>query len=114
MKITHTLARNTIIFTLEGELDQHTSASVREAMETEWEKKLVSQVILNMQNVTFMDSSGLGVILGRYKQINNANGKFVICCVNRQVEKVVELSGLKEIIDFYDTELAALQALGEE
>lgn len=114
LTVEHKTKKDTIIFYLRGELDQHTSATVRSAIEEEWGKKLASYVILNMEGLTFMDSSGLGVILGRYKQINNDRGHLVICSVNRQVEKIIELSGLKKIIAFYDTEEEAIRALGEE
>jgi stage II sporulation protein AA (anti-sigma F factor antagonist) len=106
--------KDAVVFYLRGELDQHTANTVRAAIEKEWSKKLVTYIILNMEQLTFMDSSGLGVILGRYKQVTNDGGKLVICCVNRQVEKIIELSGLKNIIDFYNTEIEALNASGGE
>jgi len=106
--------KDAIIVYLRGELDQHTANTVRNAIEKEWSKKLATYIILNMEQLTFMDSSGLGVILGRYKQVTNDGGKLVICCVNRQVEKIIELSGLKNIINFYNTETEALNAIGGE
>lgn len=114
LKVNNKYLKDTIIFYLQGELDQHTSTKIRATIEGEWNKKLVKNIILNMDQLSFMDSSGLGVILGRYKQVKNDGGQLVICSINRQVEKIIELSGLKKIIDFYDTEQDALKALGEE
>ena len=49
--------------------------------------------------MTFMDSSGIGVIIGRYKQIQARGGKVMIIRVKPQVDKVLEVSGLKKIMD---------------
>ncbi|OEH85701.1 anti-sigma F factor antagonist [Desulfuribacillus stibiiarsenatis] len=114
LTVSHKNSQDSLIVYLSGELDQHTADIVRSAIEKEWTKKLAKHIVLNLENLTFMDSSGLGVILGRYKQVNNDGGKLVICCINRQVDKIVELSGLKKIMSFYETETDALKALGEE
>ncbi|OEF98481.1 STAS domain-containing protein [Desulfuribacillus alkaliarsenatis] len=114
LQIKSKVVKNTVIFYLEGEFDQYTSSLVRTAIEGEWGKKLAANMILNMDKLTFMDSSGLGVILGRYKQVTNDGGQLAICCVNRQVDKIIELSGLRKIINFYQDEIDALKALGEE
>ena len=59
-----------------------------------------------------MDSSGLGVILGRYKQITNRGGKMVVCDVNQAVYRLFELSGLFKILQIEDDEQSALTSLG--
>ena len=61
--------------------------------------KNVHNLILDFAGVTFMDSSGLGMIIGRYKQIKARNGKTMIIRAQPQVDKVLELSGLKKIIE---------------
>lgn len=59
-----------------------------------------------------MDSSGLGVILGRYKQIKSQNGEMVVCAISPAVKRLFEMSGLFKIIKLEEDEELALQALG--
>jgi len=55
--------------------------------------------VLDFDGVTFMDSSGIGVIVGRYKQISARGGKIMAIRVKPQVDKIFEISGLKKILD---------------
>lgn len=50
-----------------------------------------------------MDSSGIGMILGRYKMAKDNDGKLAIVCANSRLLKVIELSGILRIINCYDT-----------
>ncbi len=58
-----------------------------------------------------MDSSGLGVILGRYKLLKSRGGKMVVCDVNASVYRLLELSGLFKILTIHDNERMALSSL---
>lgn len=59
-----------------------------------------------------MDSSGLGVILGRYKQIKQKNGEMIVCAISPAVKRLFELSGLFKIIRLDESEQYALHRLG--
>ena len=59
-----------------------------------------------------MDSSGLGVILGRYKRIKQLNGSMVICAISPSIYRLFELSGLFKILQIVDSEEQALKTLG--
>ena len=61
----------------------------------------IKKVILDFKEVTFMDSSGIGVVIGRLKKIQNRDGKVCITNVNKRVDKVFTLSGLYKIITVY-------------
>lgn len=91
---------NVLIIRLDGELDHHEASSLKE----EWQKKMIqfraNDVVLNLENITFMDSSGIGVILGRYKEITAAGGELVICSINPAIERLFQLSGLFKIIRY--------------
>jgi stage II sporulation protein AA (anti-sigma F factor antagonist) len=103
------IERLTLFLRLDGELDMHTSDLVRQAIDMEIEKRGIRTVILNLQNVQFMDSSGLGVILGRYKKLLSIGGKLKITNVPPNVFKIMELSGLPKIINFYEDETHAYE-----
>ena len=89
----------TLVVKLEGEIDQSCAAEIRTDIDREIQLKNVRNLILDFAGVTFMDSSGIGVIIGRYKQIKARGGKTMIFRARPQVDKILELSGLKKIMD---------------
>ncbi|MFF2887655.1 anti-sigma F factor antagonist [Paenibacillus sp. NPDC057967] len=103
--------RKVLIVRLHGELDHHTADIVRYKMEEALLRDSVSHVILSLKDLGFMDSSGLGVILGRYKQVKAKGGKMVVCDVNPAVRRLFELSGLFKIIAIHDNERSAITSL---
>lgn len=104
--------QDVLIVRLSGELDHHTAEELREQVTDVIENRNVRHIVLNLGQLTFMDSSGLGVILGRYKQIKNVGGQMVVCAVSPTVKRLFDMSGLFKIIRFEADEQFALQALG--
>ncbi|MEI5907121.1 anti-sigma F factor antagonist [Bacillus spongiae] len=105
-------ASNILLIRLSGELDHHTAATLREQATNLIEEHRITHIVLNLENLTFMDSSGLGVILGRYKQIKQQNGEMVVCAISPSVKRLFDLSGLFKIIRMEPSEENALQRLG--
>jgi len=103
------IERLTLLIRLDGELDMSTAATLRQAIDSEIEKRGIRTVILNLQSVRFVDSSGLGVILGRYKKLLPLGGKLKITNVPPHIYKIMELSGLPKIINFYAEEAHAYE-----
>ncbi|MFK7696506.1 anti-sigma F factor antagonist [Paenibacillus sp. HJGM_3] len=103
--------RRTLIVRLRGELDHHAAEVVRTRMEEAILKGDTRHVVLSLKDLSFMDSSGLGVILGRYKQVTGKGGKMVVCEVNPAVYRLFELSGLFKILAIEDNERLALSSL---
>lgn len=101
-----------LIVRLEGELDHHTADQLRGQMEGKINEDEVHHVLLSLKNLHFMDSSGLGVILGRYKQIKAVGGDLIVCSINPVIYRLFELSGLFKIIKVKETEEEALHILG--
>lgn len=101
-----------LIVRLEGELDHHEAESLR----NEWKDMMyhnpVKHVVLNLESMTFMDSSGLGVILGRYKEVLQLGGEMVVCSVSPSVNRLFEMSGMFKIIRLEENEQNALGTLG--
>ncbi|MBE3596491.1 MAG: anti-sigma F factor antagonist [Hydrogenibacillus sp.] len=101
-----------LIARVAGELDHHTAPSLRETLERAIEEADVVHVVLNLSSLSFMDSSGIGVILGRYKQLSAKGGRMVVCGLGPTVQRIFELSGLLKILTVAPSEEAALGALG--
>lgn len=103
------IKRQTMLLRLDGELDMKTADSVRTTIDTEIDRRGIRTVILNLQKVEFIDSSGLGVLLGRYKKLRDLEGKLKITNVPPHILKIMELSGLPKIIRFYNDESSAYE-----
>jgi stage II sporulation protein AA (anti-sigma F factor antagonist) len=104
--------RDVLIIRLSGELDHHTAEELREKVTDTIERESIRHIVLNLEHLTFMDSSGLGVILGRYKQIKNLGGEMIICSVSPTVKRLFDMSGLFKIVRLENNEQFALQTLG--
>ena len=102
---------NTLVVDLIGELDHHYADLVRTKIDDRIDRDDIRNVVLNFSEVTFMDSSGIGAIVGRYKRIKNKKGKLCIANSRDNVSKVLELSGLLKVIDYYDNVTEALEVL---
>lgn len=102
-----------LVVRLSGELDHHTSSRFRETVEAELNKEIARNLILNLKGLTFMDSSGLGVILGRYNQVKKSGGRLVICSVSPSAKKIIELSGLPRLVSLYRDEKEAIKKIQE-
>ncbi|MFZ3372577.1 MAG: anti-sigma F factor antagonist [Desulfitobacteriaceae bacterium] len=103
------IERQTLFLRLDGELDLKTAEGLRQTIDTEIDRRGIRTVILNLQKVEFIDSSGLGVLLGRYKKLLALGGKLKITNVPPHIYKIMELSGLPKIIHFYTNEASAFE-----
>lgn len=101
-----------LLVRLEGELDHHTAEELRNKVEYELEENGVQHIILNLKALSFMDSSGIGVILGRYKQVKERQGEIIVCSISPQVKRLFDMSGLFKVIRLEENETNALQTLG--
>ncbi|MGM0472216.1 MAG: anti-sigma F factor antagonist [Bacillota bacterium] len=101
-----------LIIRISGDLDLHTVDDLRSQIEARMNSEVgIKNMILNLKEVNFVDSSGLGFIIGRYKQISNYGGNLKIINVNQSIKKVFEVSGILKIVDVFTDEQEALQAL---
>ena len=83
-------------------LDHHTCSKIRNKTDTEIEVRLPEKLIFDFGNVSFMDSSGIGIVIGRYKNMKSIGGKAIIANMRPTVRRIFELSGVNKIVDFYD------------
>ena len=70
-----------------------------------------NKVILDFSNVNFMDSSGIGVVIGRYKKLSMKKGEICIANVQESVKRVFELSGMFKIIKLYKSVQEAIEVI---
>ena len=88
-----------LILKIKEELDHHTVEKIRRKADFEIERYIPRRVIFDFERVSFMDSAGIGLILGRYKNISILGGKLEIINVSSQVKKILDMSGLSRLIE---------------
>lgn len=111
MEPTFDVRNETLIARLGGEIDLRVTDDLRRRLERELDHSRARNLILNMSEVTFLDSSGLGVILGRYKRITSQGGSMALVGVSPAVRRVLEFSGMTRLSRLYDSEAEALASL---
>lgn len=94
---------NILIVTLSGELDHNSAEEVRVKIDDRIDRDNIGKVILNFSGVTFMDSSGIGAVLGRYKKLSNKGGKLCVAEPSKNVNRIFELAGLYKLIKNFNT-----------
>lgn len=105
---------NVYIVKLKGEIDHIASAEIKDAITNDINNNRIKNLILDFSEVTFMDSSGIGMIIGRYKQMKNLNGDIIITGINAYTERVINLSGINKIIKVFSTVEEGLKYLNKE
>ena len=98
MKITYIKKDKRLIFEIEEDIDECCVQKIRRRIDNEIQRYMPKEVIFDFSNVSFMDSAGIGLIIGRYKLINMIGGELKIANVNTQIQKIFEMSGLLRLI----------------
>ena len=99
MKITYQKRDSVLWVQPEGELDHHSAAQCRELLDRVLtESPEIRQLRVNLCGLNFMDSSGIGVLIGRYKVIRDRKGVMTLYGMNPAVARIVEMAGLKKIM----------------
>ena len=105
-------ANNALIVKFIGDIDNLVCESYKNKLETIINENKYKKVIMDFSNVTFIDSSGLGLILGRYNQLKKHNGNLYMTGVNKQAEKIFNIAGIWTIMDRYENLEQALKTVG--
>lgn len=87
-----------LIVYLPKELDHHAADRIREEVDKQIIQNGVSAVIFNFQDTTFMDSSGIGLLLGRYKMVNYVGGQVCAVRVNEKLKKLLMLANVHQYV----------------
>lgn len=95
-----------LIIKLTEEIDHHTTEKIRRIADYEIERHIPRKVIFDFNKVSFMDSAGIGLILGRYKNTSMLGGKVELINVNKAVYKILKMSGITKLIPIKEEVLA--------
>lgn len=100
---------NTLIMIITGDVDHHSSESIKQIADKRIMENNIRNIIFDFSRSTFMDSSGIGVMIGRYKLVNMAGGRIAAVNINPTIDRIFVISGLNKIIERYDTVEDALK-----
>lgn len=114
MHITYDMTENILITKLDGELDHHSSAEARKDIDKTIDAFRCSCLILDFKNVTFMDSSGIGVVMGRYNKLKDSGGKVTVVHCDSYIDRILSMAGIYTIVPKYETIEEAIAVLKEE
>lgn len=87
----------TVTAYLSGELDHHSAKEMREAIDNAVELNMPSRLVLNFKSVSFMDSSGIGLVMGRYRILSRTGAELNITGTSPQIYKVMKLAGIERL-----------------
>lgn len=111
MHISTSIEGESLIVRLKGDFDLHSVPEFRSVVIEKMNKKDLKNLVLSLKEVNFIDSSGLGAILGRYRDLKKKGGQVMLVNLKPQVRKVFHLSGLLNVMDEYDQESKALEEI---
>lgn len=89
--------KDTLTVYIQGELDHHSAKEIRSRIDLEIERRDPKTLELDFSSVTFMDSSGIGLIMGRYKIMSENGGNVVILNPPATIKKVMQISGISKL-----------------
>ena len=102
-----------LIFKMNEEIDECEVQKIRRKLDNEIERYMPKEVIFDFDKVSFMDSAGIGLVLGRYKLANMLGGKVKVANLRTPVRKIFEMSGMLKVIPEVQKKEPALNDLAQ-
>lgn len=97
-----------LIIHLPGQLDHHNCRLLKHETDLLLAENYINKVVFDFTRTEFMDSSGIGILLNRYKQMKGNGGKVTIYGVGAQVGRILRIGGISKLIERYDSKEAAI------
>lgn len=108
---TYEINKRCLVIRLNEELDHHNALKIREKADRMIDHNNIKHIIFDFTDAGFMDSAGIGVIMGRYRKVIFIGGKIAVANVSGAVDRIFRISGLYKIIEKYDTVENALNIM---
>ena len=104
-QITYEERRDALIIRVGGEIDHHSAVSVRLEMDEKILAMRPARVLLELSAVDFMDSSGLGLIMGRFALVKKYGGELCVLDPSPAVMKIMRLAGMERMVTVLKTKV---------
>ncbi len=99
MELKYEQRAKTLTLTLPAEIDHHSAKPVREETDRWIAKLKPDSVVIDFSGVKFMDSSGIGLILGRYNKVAPYGGRVVVECADGRTLQLLRLAGVQKLVE---------------
>lgn len=111
MEIIYEISGSSLVAGLFGEMDHHGAEKIRNDIDGMLENYGAKNLVMDFSRVTFMDSSGIGIVLGRYKKRKADGGRLVIVGCELKIRNILNMAGVFSLIEYMDTKEEALDYL---
>ncbi|NLN07970.1 MAG: anti-sigma factor antagonist [Firmicutes bacterium] len=108
MEVALLRAGSTLIVRMKGDLDHHAADKLRAGIDDKLKRGGIQAVLFDFGGVNFMDSSGVGMLLGRYKIMTEKGGKVLACSLNPRIMRIFTMAGLQKKIPVFSSREDAL------
>ena len=102
-----------LVIRLPRELDHHNSRNLRYETDLLLAENYVSRIVFDFSRTVFMDSSGVGILLNRYKQMQRSGGSMAICGAKAPIRRLLTIGGVANLVPQYDTKEVAMAEGGK-
>lgn len=105
------LRNGVLLVVCEGELDLKSAQTYRAEIDAQLDETEAKYLVFDLTDVGFIDSSGLGMILGRYQKVRRLGGRAALCGVRPEMSRMLEVSGLRTLMPVYQTRREAMEGV---
>lgn len=109
MKISHYVDERKMVIKFNSELDHHEIESIRRRVDYDIQRFMPRKVLFDFSNVVFMDSAGIGFLIGRYKIVTAYGGQVEITNINEKIKRIFEMSGIFKIVNLVENSKVSAQ-----
>lgn len=99
---------DTLIIHLPKELDHHNCKNLKYETDLLLAENYINRMVFDFSNTSFMDSSGIGVLLTRYKQMKGSGGTVVFCGAGTHILRILSIGGITKLMKRYETKEEAI------
>ena len=106
--------KRALLVRVDGELDHHMADMIKDAADAKMRATNAINIIFDLSGMTFMDSAGIGVMMGRYKKTRSLGGKTAVFGTNAQTLRIIRMSGMDKVIKIVPCLEKAIRYLDKE
>lgn len=106
---TYEAREHALVIHLPKELDHHNCKNLKYETDLLLEENYIRKLVFDFSNTQFMDSSGIGVLLSRYKQMKGSGGDVAVSGAGMQILRILSIGGVTKLVERYDTVEDALE-----
>lgn len=109
METNITMQNGVLLVVFSGDLDLKSADRYRDEIDAAIMRMNAQYLVFDLSKVSFIDSSGLGMMIGRYKKIQQKGGRVALCGIDPRLDRMIEISGLRRIMPVYGSREEAME-----